>query len=263
VIVVAIAASGFCRDKLARETSVQQVSAPQSCLKNSRRQALPRHGVHSLGAMACRKVVVDVANEAFTPVLLLLSNLRLQLDLARPRERLPRQHAINDERQQVGPLSLCICRAERTDRARPVTSAAISARLRSERASRRVFIRAKHPLSAMSMSIAILGMRLPSNDRRQACIRLHPCATIGCLLGGDQVRCAAACVTSKVRSSGGRPLQPICARQRQESRSENQEKRPALACKPLTSFGSPTWARTRDLRINSHIRKVDDSSPSC
>jgi hypothetical protein len=28
-------------------------------------------------------------------------------------------------------------------------------------------------------------------------------------------------------------------------------------------LGSPTWARTRDLRINSHIRKVEKSDLSC
>ena len=28
-------------------------------------------------------------------------------------------------------------------------------------------------------------------------------------------------------------------------------------------LGSPTWARTRDLRINSHIRNVEESGPSC
>jgi hypothetical protein len=31
----------------------------------------------------------------------------------------------------------------------------------------------------------------------------------------------------------------------------------------LANYGSPTWARTRDLRINSHIRKVEESGLSC
>ena len=31
----------------------------------------------------------------------------------------------------------------------------------------------------------------------------------------------------------------------------------------LVILGSPTWARTRDLRINSHIRKVEESVLSC
>ena len=42
-----------------------------------------------------------------------------------------------------------------------------------------------------------------------------------------------------------------------------QEARNVHASRASLKGGSPTWARTRDLRINSHIRKVEESCLSC